>query len=66
VGEPLSRRSRLFRIRRNLAEFLLLASCRRKERLVVVASIFIGVYFIGAALMFNTVRRSLNAIPATA
>jgi hypothetical protein len=27
---------------------------------------FIGVYFVGAALMFNTVRRSLNAIPATA
>jgi len=27
---------------------------------------FIGVYFVGAALMFNTVRPSLNAIPATA
>jgi hypothetical protein len=26
---------------------------------------FIGIYFVGAALMFNAVRRSLNAIPAT-
>ena len=26
---------------------------------------FVGIYFVGAALMFNTVRRSLNAIPAT-
>jgi hypothetical protein len=27
---------------------------------------FVAVYFAGAILMFNTVRRSLNAIPATA
>jgi hypothetical protein len=27
---------------------------------------FIAVYFVGAMLMFNTVRRALNAIPATA
>jgi hypothetical protein len=27
---------------------------------------FIGVYFVGAALMFDTVRRGLNGIPATA
>jgi len=27
---------------------------------------FIAVYFAGAVLMFNTVRRALNAIPATA
>ena len=27
---------------------------------------FIAVYFVGAILMFNTVRHSLNAIPAAA
>jgi hypothetical protein len=27
---------------------------------------FIGVYFVGAVLMFNMVRRSLNAIPVSA
>jgi len=29
-------------------------------------ALFIGVYFVGALLSFNAVRRALNAIPATA
>ena len=29
-------------------------------------ALFIGIYFVGAVLMFNIVRHELNAIPATA
>jgi hypothetical protein len=29
-------------------------------------ALFIGIYFVGAVLMFNIVRHELNEIPATA
>jgi hypothetical protein len=36
----------------------------KKNAWILWQAFFVGIYFVGAALMFNTVRRSLNAIPA--
>ena len=33
---------------------------------LLAQAFIIGVYFVGAVLMFNVVRHELNAIPATA
>src|SRR5262245_23535320 len=37
-----------------------------KNAWLLAQAFFIAVYFIGAVMMFNAVRRALNAIPATA
>src|SRR5689334_21093519 len=37
-----------------------------KNAWLLAQAFFIGVYFVGAVLMFNVVRHELNAIPATA
>jgi hypothetical protein len=37
-----------------------------KNAWLLTQAFFIGVYFVGALLMFNIVRHELNAIPATA
>jgi len=37
-----------------------------KNAWLVSQAFFIAVYFTGAVLMFNAVRRALNALPATA
>jgi hypothetical protein len=36
-----------------------------KNAWLLAQAFFIGVYFVGAVLMFNVVRHELNAIPAT-
>jgi len=33
---------------------------------LLAEAFFIGVYFVGAVLMFNVMRHELNAIPTTA
>jgi RsiW-degrading membrane proteinase PrsW (M82 family) len=37
-----------------------------KNAWLLAQAFFIGIYFAGAVMMFNTVRRALNAIPARA
>ena len=56
---------RLLHLRHYLPSFYYLLITAGKNAWLLWQAFFIGIYFVDAALMFNTVRRPLNAIPAT-
>jgi hypothetical protein len=53
-----------FRLRRHVAELLLLTHVTAKNAWLLGQALFIAVYFAGALLSFNGVRQLLDAIPA--